>query len=396
MNRPYWAKYKLLRNEIISDIRKAKANYLSSLCNSSSISSASWKLIRSLTSSLHMIPDLRVDDGVISDDKEKASAFNTYFSSCFNTSIPPLPAPDQTQLASHRSLEIEDQLCSPTDVSSIISAWNCKNSSGPDGIPISLLKLANHSIASSLSMLFNKSISSGTVPDEWKLANIIPVPKSHHFSSLENYRPISLLSIPGKILEKFISSLMTEYIEDHNILSDCQWGFREGRSTCGALLVITQDWHYSLNTGHEVVVVFFDLRKAFDSVPHVPLLDCLVHCGFDQQLIHWIRNYLTNRKQRVIVNGRYSSYSSVCSGVPQGSVLGPLLFILYIDSVANISFSSGTKLTLFADDISMTKLLNSEDSLLDLQGDIDKIYEWSCSKHLKFNANKCKFMVLSR
>ena len=104
--------------------------------------------------------------------------------------------------------------------------------------------------------------------------NIIPIPKSHHNSSLENYHPISLLSIPGKILEKFIFSLMVEFIENQNILSDCQWGYRKERSTCGALLVIVQDWHYFLNMGHEVIVVFFDLRKAFDLVPHVPLLHC--------------------------------------------------------------------------------------------------------------------------
>ena len=401
-NGPYWIKYKSLRNEIISDLRKAKANYFSSLCKSSSISSSSWKLIKSLTKSFHVIPDLRVSDEVISDDGEKASAFNSYFSSCFNTSIPPLSFHDQLNQLQSLSLAdngcSEDLLCSPSDVSSIISAWNCKhsNSMGPDGIPITLLKFANHSIASSLCMLLNKSISLAMVPTEWKLANIIPIPKSHHNSSLENYRPISLLSIPGKILEKFISSLMVEFIESQNILSDCQWGFREGRSTCGALLVIVQDWHYFLNMGHEVIVVFFDLRKAFDSVPHVPLLDCLMQFGFDPQLIRWIRNYLTNRKQCVIVNGRYSSHSNVCSGVPQGSVLGPLLFILYIDSVANINFSSGTKLTLFADDLSMTKPLNTEDSLVHLQEDIDKIYEWSSLKHLKFNANKCKFMILSK
>ena len=97
---------------------------------------------------------------------------------------------------------------------------------------------------------------------------------------------------------------MVEFIENQNILSDCQWGYRKERSTCGALLVIVQDWHYFLNMGHKVIVVFFDLRKAFDSVPHVPLLHCLMQFGFDPQLIHWIKNYLTNRKQCVIVNGR--------------------------------------------------------------------------------------------
>ena len=189
---------------------------------------------------------------------------------------------------------------------------------------------------------------------------------------------------------------MLDHIESNNLLADCQWGFREGRSTCSALMDISHTWFKSLDRGEELVVVFFDYCKAFDSVPHSSLLNCLLQLGFSQHIVSWLSSYLNSRKQQVNVNGSVSSSVDVISGVPQGSVLGPILFTLYINGVTEIKLSDNTFLTLFADDMSLTKIIHTDNDILELQADINSIYSWSQSRYLTLNENKCKFMVLSR
>ena len=286
-------------------------------------------------------------------------------------------------------------LCSSSDITEIICSWNSKMSAGPDGIPIQILKPLASFIAPSLSALFNKSISECALPQEWKLANVTPIPKSNRMSEETNYRPISLLSVTSKICEKFVSSILFDHLDEHNILSDSQWGFREGRSTCNALLDITHTWHCHLNDGKEVAIVFFDYAKAFDSIPHAPLLSVLSNIGLHHHIIQWLSAYLTNRRQRVIVNDSFSTPAHASSGVPQGSIIGPILFDIYINDITTLQLSPNTKLTLFADDMSLTKEIQSVTDISILQNDIDSISTWSQRRFLKFNIGKCKFMLLT-
>ena len=264
-------------------------------------------------------------------------------------------------------------------------------------IAITLLKLVPSSIAESLAYLFNKSVTLCAVPQEWKLANITPIPKSNiNRNKVENYRPISLLSVPSKIQEKFISFIMSDHIENNNLLSNCQWGFRPGRSTTTALLDVNHFWFSNLDRGKELIVVFFDYSKAFDSVPHLSLLECLRDLGFSVHLLAWFQDYLTNRSQQVVINGRSSSPIEVISGVPQGSILGPLFFILYINGVTNLPLSPNTKLMLYADDMSLSKVILDVADVPVLQSDIDRIYTWSQQRHLTFNKSKSKFMIITK
>ena len=321
-NSLYLQKYKSLRNQVTYDLRRAKESYLYSLCNSSSLTTASWRLVKSLSKSRISIPDLVVSGMVITNDVEKAEQLSSHFTKSFNPAVPPL-VPSKINPMPH---ECPDNLCSPSEITEIICSWNSKMSAGPDDIPIQILKPLAPFIAPSLSALFNKSISECALPQEWKLANITPIPKSNRLSEVTNYRPISLLSVTSKICEKFISSILLDHLDDHNILSDSQWGFREGRSTCNALLDITHTWHCHLNDGKEVAIVFFDYAKAFDSIPHAPLLSVLSNIGLHHHIIQWLSAYLTNRRQQVMVNDSFSTPAHASSGV-QSLVPYFLIFI---------------------------------------------------------------------
>ena len=177
--------------------------------------------------------------------------------------------------------------------------------------------------------VFNQSISTGQVPSGWKSSLVVPVPKtSDHLQNPNNYRPISLLSILSKVLEKHIYSLIVDFLAEHHLLSDvfCL----DAQQFQPYYPATVHHWFELLEDGKEVCAVFLDFKKAFDSVPHIPLLEKLQRIGLDAHLIMWIKNYLTLRMQSVAVDGATSNPMPVLSGVPQGSVLGPLLFLIYI------------------------------------------------------------------
>lgn len=204
------------------------------------------------------------------------------------------------------------------------------------------------------------------------------------------------MSVTSKLLEKIIYSRITTFLDSSYPLAANQWGFLPRRSTTHALLSAVHDWLGSMEDGHEMGAVFFDLTKAFDSVPHRQLICKLRAIGLDDYLVSWISNYLTNRRQSVVLNGETSDLLPVTSGVPQGSVLGPLLFLLYVNDVNDVGLSEGSKLILYADDILLYRKIYTEQDYAVLQQDVDSLGVWSLLNHLSFNPAKCKFMVLSR
>ena len=187
-----------------------------------------------------------------------------------------------------------------------------------------------------------------------------------------------------------------DFLLKNSVLSDCQYGFRPKSSTQDALLTITRDWHEYLSTNHQVAAVFFDIKKAFDSVPHNQLLQSLADIGVSGKLHQWFANYLSGRHQRVVLDGFSSTYKPVTSGVPQGSILGPLLCIIFMNSISHIPLSEGAKIVLYADDILLYKPINSAGDTSNLQEDVDAILKWIREHGLTPNHTKTKLLTISR
>ena len=279
-------------------------------------------------------------------------------------------------------------LCVTEELIHLINGLDVSKANGPDGISVCMLKATADSIAPSLINLFNLSISNGQFPKTWKEARIAPIPKSTTKHSPSGYRPISLLSILSKLLEKHFHLLITDHLAEHHPLSEAQWGFQKGKSTLTALLSVTHDWLTHLDQNKDICCVFFDFQKAFDTVPHRILMERLKQLHLDAFIIAWLGSYLTARHQSVVVNGTTSQAIPVISGVSQGSFLGPLLFLIYIDTIPTLHLSEGTKLSLYADDILLYKIISSRDNYVHLQYDIDQVYGWSAANLMTFNASK--------
>ena len=254
------------------------------------------------------------------------------------------------------------------DVVKIIKKINSSKAPGPDSIHIKLLKLAPFEIACYLKEIYDLSIKLGKVPDAWKIANIVPIPKKGPSSDPALYRPISLTSVCCKIFEKIVVKDIMQYLEQNQILYIKQHGFRSNRSCETQLLNLVHELSEKLDAGNQVDMVFLDFAKAFDTVPHQRLISKLKHYKLHPQLIQWIEDYLANRSHQVILNNEVSGLERVLSGVPQGSVLGPLLFLLYINDLPENVLCT---LRLFADDGLLSKVITCAADALLLQSDVN-------------------------
>ena len=265
-------------------------------------------------------------------------------------------------------------------------------------VSAAMLKATAPTIAKGVKILFNKSIQLGEVPREWKRSSVVPVPKSNDTCQTSNYRPISLLSVLSKLLEKHLYKHILKHIESTMPLALQQWGFRSGRSTVSALLDVVHKWLQSMDIGKEACATFFDLRKAFDSVPHRSLLEKLKTSGVNEHILSWLFSYLQGREQSVVLDGKTSSTVPVLSGVPQGSVLGPLLFLImiYINDSASEHLNPGTYISMYADDLLLHREINCPEDYFKLQQDVNKIANWVDVNQLTLNSKKCKFMIVSR
>ena len=243
-------------------------------------------------------------------------------------------------------------------------------------------------------MIYDRSIKMGRIPSAWKMATVTAIFKNKGSKNdARNYRPISLTSIACRILESIIRDSILKYLKANHLVSDKQFGFLEGRSTVLQLLNVVDKWTEILDRGGAVDVIYCDFQKAFDTVPHKRLIKLLSYYGICDPVLSWIRDFLNKRKQQVSVNGCKSETFDVISGVPQGSVLGPLLFIIYINSM--IEKAGNTDIFLYADDLKIYKEIASEEDMDKLQEDLDRLYDWTRYSLLKFHPDKCEIMRLS-
>lgn len=245
-----------------------------------------------------------------------------------------------------------------------------------------------------LSKLFEQSLQTSTLPSDWKAGKVVPVHKSGDVHSPNNYRPISLTSIPVKILEHVIYSHLIEFLEPNSFFSIYQHGFRKAVSCETQLLCFTNDLFINADLEFDTDCIYLDFAKAFDSVSHELLIFKLNQLNIDPNVLAWIKEFLSNRSQYVTANNFYSSNSVVTSGVPQGSVLGPLLFLIYINDLPSCVSSSTVRL--FADDCVLYHKITSHTDHLNLQRDLDSISTWCKAWFMTLNIAKCKSMRVSR
>ena len=316
-----------------------------------------------------------------------ANLFNSYFASVFSQSAtlktPKCTAPEPTTC---------QLMLAVGEVQTILESLDVTKATGPDGIPAKLLKETASVIAPSLCELFNKSLHTGTLPQEWKDANIVPVFKKGDPEHTENYRPISLLSQVSKVLERCVLNNLKGqlYIK----INKCQHGFISGKSCTSNLLEVLDHIGSLLDNGEQVDVIYMDMSKAFDKVSHGRLLRKLREFGYGGNLLQWFSSYLTDRRQCVTVAGATSNSLPVGSGVPQGSILGPALFLLFVNDLPDAVESSDV--AMFADDTKIYKKIKSLEDAASLQSDINHLDDWSTTSGLKFNEIKCKSQSITR
>ena len=278
-------------------------------------------------------------------------------------------------------------------VQKLLSNIKANKATGPDNIPCRILKEAAPELAPILTDIFQHSLRDGVLPDTWKKAQVSPVFKKGNTNNAENYHPILLTCVSCKLLEHIICHHIHENLDKHSILSSLQHGFRF-RHSCGSqLLIAAHDLGKSYNEKKQVDIAILDFSKAFDKVPHQRLLRKLRHYRITGQTCGWIQAFLSNRTQCVVVDGASSQWCPVESGVPQGTVLGPLLFLLFINVLPNFVSS---QVRLFADDCLLYRTISSIEDQLKLQADLKSLEDWASTWGMSFNPSKCTIMAISR
>ena len=309
---------------------------------------------------------------------EKATLFNDFFESVFTQSSSSLPPLDKLETPANNISNID---ISEDEVYKVLVSLNPDKAMGADGIGPRVLKYCALALHKPFHRLFTLCLSRHWLPQEWKIHRITPVFKSGDRALVRNYRPISLLSTASKVLERLVYNKISAFT--HGLISMTQFGFLPKHSCLQQLLSFISEIIDCQERKSHLHVVYLDVRKAFDSVPHCELLLKLRKAGIVGDLWDFFHEYLTSRLQCVAINSATSSMARVKSGVPQGSILGPLLFILYINDIPE--WVPMLKAFSFADD---TKLITSNDDCHNLQG-LDAMNQWRIENKLLFNESKC-------
>lgn len=391
-----WNKYKKQRNLTVSIIRKEKVLYFakvnSMLCDPKLNAKKWWGVVKSLygVKACSQIPPLKEGDIFISDSLQKAELFNNYFVAQStlgsHNSTPYIPGRFSGQSLTHVS-------ANPIEVLNLLKGVDSTKACGHDGIGNRIINLCSYGIYSSFTKLINISFSLGQFPSQWKLANVIPVFKKDERYLKTNFRPVSLLPSLSKIGEKIVFIRLYNYLQDIGFLYPFQSGFRPGHSTVLQLTYIIHRIYHCLEEGKEVRAVFLDISKAFDRVWHDGLLTKLKYLGIEDPLFSWLRSYLFGRHQRVVLEGTYSEWKSTTAGVPQGSVLGPLLFLVYINDIVDNIHS---QVFLYADDSMLLDIIDSPNETAEkLNSDLSAVANWAKKWNVIMNASKTRSMIFS-
>ena len=384
-----YVKYKKQNNKTRKIVRGAQAHFEQMLMKQfKQKPKAFYSYVRSKQKVKAGISQLEKENGDLTEtDEEAAEILSEFFQSVY-TREPPGDVPEMTSRVEDEH-ELGDVEFTEEDVMEKLRDLKPDKCPGPDKIHPHVLKECCRQLAKPLFLLFRKSLDEGELPADWKTATVSPIFKKGSKTKAGNYRPVSLTCVPCKILETLIRERMLDHAKVHNLLNENQHGFMQGKSCLTNLLETLEDITTSLDEGDSMDIIFLDYQKAFDSVPHRRLLSKLNSYGYRGKVLMWIESFLIGRTQKVTVRGATSLKADVVSGVPQGSVLGPILFILYINDLPE---HVSSRLKMFADDTKIYGPATTEDEVKVIQDDLEKLQLWSENWLLKFNAGKCKTM----
>ena len=394
--------YKRYRNKLTKLIRTCERDYYRRMLqeNKQSVKNI-WKIYGNIMNSkknktTQTVPKLHYEHHDVTNNVDIAKSFNRHFATIGSKLARKFP--QSQDFVNYLGESCEHSIfLSPITIAELnkeIMKLNPNKSPGYDQIPPKIIKATSDLIAIPLTSVFNQSFLEATVPDALKIAKILPIHKKKATYLPDNYRPISLLSTFNKLLEKLMHKRLYSFLIHYKQLYEYQFGFRKGHSTIQALTEIIENIREEVDKGNYVIGTYLDLSKAFDTVNHQILLYKLNHYGIRGLALQWLTSYLTNRKQLTYVNAEYSEQSTVNIGVPQGSVLGPLLFLIYVNDVFRCNVNLTTRL--FADD---TNLFVTDTNLLRakarMENAIDNINTWFACNQLTLNIDKTCFSIFS-
>ena len=390
-----WALARRLRNWANNSVKAAKADYVRNELNENKNNPKSfWRNIK------QVLPDqssgsINIKNPVSNETLPKnlqAQVINDFFvgigeklAADFDNNDQPL----RNVLRGRDALEIRH--ITQIEVLKLIDNISVYKSSGIENVSSRILKDFLGLISRELTILYNNILDTGIFPDKWKIATVTPIPKVTNALNPSDLRPISLLPVPGKLLEKFITISIENYLEDNKYFCEGQNGFRKSRSTASAMSKFLDDLLNSLNDSQTCIAAYLDVRKAFDTINHHRLLNKLRAAGIGDGLCRLLENYLTNRKQRTKLYGSVSDLKSVSIGVPQGSTIGPLMFIVYINDLPEVL--EHAKPLMYADDTVLYFSSNNDREVRKkLQVDLINIDRWCLENKLSLNVSKTKIM----
>lgn len=384
-----WSRYKNIKKSMQRECRSTYHTYISDmLSNEGGKPKRFWSYIKNTRCDSTGVAPLLKDGTLQCEASAKANLLNEQFASVFtDETLSNLP-----DLGDSHHPIVPEFSVDKEGVRKLLAKIKPHTASGPDNLPAYLLKEVADELAPILCLLFNATLHQGKIPQDWKSAYITPILKKGDKHKPENYRPISLTSIICKTAEHIIHSQIMRHLDTHSLLTECQFGFRRRRSCESQLLITVQDLAAGLRDKQQIDAILLDFSKAFDRVPHERLLLKLQHYGIRGQLLSWVRDFLKGRTQQVALEGVKSITKSVSSGVPQGTVLGPLLFLVFINDLPDCVSSS---IRLYADDALLYRSIKTQDDTEALHQDLTNIQEWERKWLMPFNTEKCEVLRIS-
>lgn len=396
----HWTEFKQQRNRVVSIIREQKKSYYENkIDNVKNDPTEMWKTIKHLVNSknAHIKQSITFPSGIYTKSKEISEMFNEYFLNSLhkiNVSINKILNREEIianinkpQCVFHEFSQINfHQLKKLTN--------NMKNKqSSVDGINTKILKFSFEAIGQHFLHLINNSLDKGEFPNSWKSSLVIPIEKKTGTTVCEEFRPVNMAPTYEKQLELVVNNQVVKYIESNNLLTSLQSGFRKNNSCESALQSVIVNWKNALCEKKMIGVVFLDFTRAFETIDRQLLLEKMSRYGFCGNVLKWFKEYLTDRTQKTKFNNATSSSKATVFGVPQGTVLGPTLFIMYINDI--VKYVKNCQIQLFADDTILYFVGDNADQIIDvINEDLNLLYQWLNGNNLKVNISKTKFMII--